>query len=407
MSDNTATAEVVKPPANVIDSKVVAHRSTAFVQREESHQPIDLVELAGRELEVLPEMADMRIFKDEQQINAKKRKSQEPIFVDFGSLAWNNNVRTASTLALPQMIRSMLSRGYDPAYPISVSIQEDGSYLVLRGNRRTLALGAIRDEDQAAFDRILVNGQLPAIVYEKLTEAEEILLRNDHSAFHGQVGLDEWGEFLQLRQLMRAGYSSQAGLAAKLGKFKTGEDGSLNPNRSWIQQRCNLARLPQFVIDEYEMLMRRKEPQFVDTHPGAAETPVRWGKVASLYKAHFADREKGIIDSIEGGPELQATWAEVMRKKEPVAPPPAALDAAALQKLSKDVVTDDILVETLLKASGKETAHSWQDLNAQLLKLRKDSATLTEIRVHQGSGKFKSLVAGAHKRALSDTKTSS
>ncbi len=346
----------------------------------------------------LIDLGDMQIFKDEQEINRNNLISREAILVDFDTLYREGNVRTAACLALPQMVRSLRSRCYDPAYPVTLSRKEDGSHLVLRGNRRTEGIEIIARDFPDDFARILTNGQIPALVYERLSERQECLLRNDHSAHQGQVGLDMWSQFLQIMQLMKNGVNSQSEVAAKVGEFKE-ENGELVPNRPKVQQRCNLARLPQFIIDEFEILLRQKDPEFIKDR-GDITTLVRMRFIAGLYAAHLVDQKKGIFDSIKGGPALQAKWATVIKPKtvteEDVVPETPTV--GQIREWAK-AVTDDVIKETLIKASGQETARSFADLDAEQSKLRQAFHVLEDLKSHLGGKEFRKMMKEAAKTA--------
>ena len=387
------TTNVVNP--DTVDAEVSKHND-AMQSHEalEGHQAMVDLEKDSK----LPDLGEMQIFKEEQEINRINLVSQEAILVDFDTLYRKDNVRTAACLALPQMVRSLKARGFDPVYPVALSRKEDGSHLVLRGNRRTEGIEIIQRDFPDDYARILRNGQIPALVYENLSERQEALLRNDHSAQNGQVSLDGWSQFLQIMQLMKNGVNSQAEVAAKVGEFKE-ENGELVPNRPKVQQRCSLARLPQFIIDEYEILFRQKDPHFIKDR-GDISTPVRMGKISGLWTAHLEDQKNGHFNNTEGGPLLQAKWADVKAPKAPrqqnqgnEAPSPATIKEWASK------VTDDIISETLTKATGQDTARNWGDLDAEMTKLRLAFKTLEDIQLHLGGKEFRKLVKLSAKTA--------
>ncbi len=379
---------------NVIDPKTVADVVADHnMQSNEALEGHDAMLEIGKD-DKLIDLGDMQIYKDEQEINRNNLVSQEAILIDFSTLYREGNVRTAACLALPQMVRSLRSRCYDPAYPVTLSRKKDGSHLVLRGNRRTEGIEIIARDFPDDFARILKDGQIPALVYENLSDRQECLLRNDHSAQQGQVGLDMWSQFLQIMQLMKNGVNSQSEVAAKVGEFKE-ENGELVPNRSKVQQRCSLARLPQFIIDEFEILMRQKDPEFIEAR-GDITTLARFGKIAGLWAAHLEDQKKGIFDSVKGGPALQAKWATVIEPKSITEEEttPSAPTVAQIREWAK-AVTDDVIKETLTKASGQETARSFADLDAEQAKLRLAFKTLEDIKVKLGGKEFRKLIKSA------------
>lgn len=71
------------------------------------------------------------------------------------------------------LVESFCRNGYDENYPLVVSLQDDGRYLVVCGHRRFNALLWLRDLDPLAFDRVLLGGKVPCVVYTNLTEKEE------------------------------------------------------------------------------------------------------------------------------------------------------------------------------------------------------------------------------------------
>ncbi len=382
---------------NVVNPETVA--AVAAGHQVEDHMALEgydaMVEVEAKE--IMPDLSDLRVFQEEKEINDSKLISKTAISIPFSSLYRQNNVRTSACLALPQMVRSLRSRNFDPAYPISVSLKDDGRHLVLRGNRRTEGLEIIEKDFADDFFSILPNGEIAALVYENLSDREEGILRNDHSKVNGEVGLDDWSQFLAIRQLIRLGVNTQAEIAAKAGEFKLGENGELVPNRSKIQQRCNLARLPQFIIDEFEKKFRIKDLEFVAAHGGmdAIATPVGVGKIAGLWSAHQEDRKAGHFDSVNGGPKLQAKWSEVMKVAPVSVETELTIPTTVIIKKWAESVTDDIISETLSKAAGQETARTFDDLDADMLKLRKAYQTLEDLKVHMGPKPFRKLVKEA------------
>lgn len=219
---------------------------------------------------------------------------QETEFVEFNKLFRKDNVRTSQSLNLPKMVQSLKTRGFKPNHPLVVSEKSDGTLLVLCGNRRTEALELIKEDDSEIFATILPDGKVPCIVNRGLTEEQEILIRLDHSSDEDREPLDEWGEFLSVLQLMRAGYTGQKDIAAVLGKFNKNGD----PNRSYIQQRVNLARLPKFVQEEMKLYCLN----------GTTATPLRWRHIPSLFSIYTEEFDVGYAD---GGPQFKELWESI------------------------------------------------------------------------------------------------
>jgi len=136
---------------------------------------------------------EAKIFQQEREIIDTKMVEPTAMPVAFDQLTWGDNVRTSKTLRLEGMIASMKQRGYNPKYPIVVSRKPLGkgkfSHLILCGNRRTEALKKIKEAEPDVFKLILPKGTVPALVFDNLTEAEEIILRNDHSDEEDRVQL--------------------------------------------------------------------------------------------------------------------------------------------------------------------------------------------------------------------------
>lgn len=98
--------------------------------------------------------------------------------VEFKALKWAEDARKND---LDALIESFSRNGFMPEHPIMVSKKPDNLHLVLCGDRRTKALQRIKETAPITFDRILPDGNIPAIVLENLTADEETLLR---SGFH-------------------------------------------------------------------------------------------------------------------------------------------------------------------------------------------------------------------------------
>jgi hypothetical protein len=235
----------------------------------------------------------------------EKKGSRVPTEIPFKSLTWGGNVRPEEDLVLEPMIHSMKNVGYDPKYPLVVSKKAGGEFLVLNGNRRSLALKQISEFEPAIFDVVLPgkDHKVPALVFTGLTEDEEAIIRIDHGKSQDRVALSEHGTFLAVKQLVRAGYASQADIAAQLDIYKENpQTKMMEPNRSYIQGRVTLARLPEFMQEEYVKLMKG----------GKNATPVRWSSVPKLFKAYEPERRQGYFGETPDklGPETKKAWKE-------------------------------------------------------------------------------------------------
>ncbi len=89
--------------------------------------------------------------------------------------------------------------------------------------------------------------------------------------------LTKWEQFVAIRNLVKQGYASQAGIAAKLGIYKLDKATEQQvPNREWVQIRVNLARLPSPCHAEYEILEKK----------GEKATAFRVPMIGKLYKVY-------------------------------------------------------------------------------------------------------------------------
>lgn len=287
-------------------------------------------------------------------------KVQETEFVDFDSLYRKDNVRTSQSLNLPKMVQSLKTRGFKPNHPLVVSEKSDGTFLVLCGNRRTEALEMIRENDSEIFQSILPDGQVPCIVHRNLTEEQEILIRLDHSDDEDREPLDEWGEFLSVLQLMRAGYTGQKDIAAVLGKFnKNGE-----PNRSYFQQRVNLARLPKKVQEEMKKYCL----------DGPTATPLRWRHIPGLFSVYNEEYDAGY--AINTGPQFNQLWDEIFNEEDSTKRPKALTRSAIIDKAK--TTGSRMARKVLLYVAQQPVAMSddepakileWDEIESELLEL--------------------------------------
>ena len=350
---------------------VVADQAPEFAEELSTHDTT--LEKTGQ----IGEAEEASAMKDARSINHAIATE----LIDFDLLFRKDNVRTSQSLNLPKMVQSLKDRGFKPNHPLVVSEKND-RFQVLCGNRRTEALEIIRKEDSKIFDAILPGCQIPCIVHRGLTEQQEIVLRIDHSDAEDREPLDEWGEFLAVRQLMRAGYATQKDIAGMLGKFnKNGE-----PNRSWVQQRVNLARLPKFVQDEMEKLCTR----------GKEATSLRWANVPGLFTLWNDEFKLG--HKLETGPEFNARWEEIMEGSEGTTKP-KALTRTKIVELAKN--TGSILAKRVLFyvsqepisiADGVPIYQDWSSIEEDFLKTEAAMETLKGLAIYMGEEPFKELI---------------
>ncbi len=222
--------------------------------------------------------------------------------ISVDELIFADNVRSAECQAIPAMVESYRRNGFKVNHPLVVSEKKpvDGLtvYLVLCGNRRGIGLLWLRDNDKGAYGLALPTGKVPAIVHKGLTKEEETLLRIDHSMDEDRVPLDEWSVYMAVKQLAKVGIDTQERIAEKLGIFYTKGKKKGQPNRSFVQPRLNLARLPSKVEEAMRQYTLDRD-----------NTAIRWSHVAGLYKAYNSE----FVEYPNGdGPLFTAAWSEAI-----------------------------------------------------------------------------------------------
>lgn len=311
--------------------------------------------------------------------------------IDVDSLYFADNVRTPECLKIPAMVESLKRHGFKTNHPLVLSEKGDGRFLVLIGNRRGMALQFLRDNDREVYLRALPGGKIPAIVHRNLTVEEEVDLRIDHSKDEDREPLDEWSVFLAIKQLVQIGMDTQERIAVKLGLFKIKGKEKGQPNRQYVQPRVNLARLPQFVQDEFRKLTLDKDT-----------TPVRWVKVAGLYKAYNEE----YVDFQDGsGPIFQKLWTEIMTPPEVVegsdnlltGRDPKELSPAEAIKRSQGASSKG-LKEALLVITRQSDGNLAQ-IDAQIAMGETALRTLDSIRNYLGPDPWQELLTSAHAHA--------
>ncbi len=308
--------------------------------------------------------------------------------ISVDSLAFSDNVRTPECEQIPAMVESLRRSGFKVNHPLVVSEKTDGTYLVLNGNRRGLGLLWLRDNEKEVYGAVLsAAGKIPAIVHKGLTVEEEILLRIDHSPDEDRVPLDEWSLFMAIRQLVKGGMDTQEQIAEKLGLVMTKGKNKGKPNRSYVQPRVELARLPEFVQTEYRKLSIDKDT-----------TPVRWPKVHPLYKAYNAEYTKGHLAG--DGPEFTALWASIMT-------PPEAKDdtddssenapreLTPAEAVKRSQSASSIGLKTALLAVTRQSDADLSAIDARLVKAESALAILGDVEAYLGEKDYAELIDNA------------
>lgn len=314
-------------------------------------------------------------------------KTVKRIAID--SLTFADNPRTPATMHLEAMVASYKLHGYQNDKPIMVEEVANGQYLVLRGNRRALAAIELGKTDMDAFNRVFSDSKIPAIMAKDLADNERILLRIDHSSELDRIPLDDEGLFLAVRQLTLTGLSQEA-CAEHLGLYLPAKEGKRGkPNRSVIQQRVNLAKLPKAVQSEYLILMRK----------GRDATPVRWGKVQSLYTAYKTE----CIEYPGGGPEFRKVWEKVCNpvKTAGVTTGGTLTASGAVDKANLVQARTSKALILAITGQGKTTL---ADCDVKILEGEVAIVTLQNIKQYLGDNDYNSLIADSIELAVEKSK---
>ena len=309
--------------------------------------------------------------------------------IAVGDLVFADNVRSPECMAIPGIVESYRRNGFKVNHPLVLSEKTDGKYLVLCGNRRGLGLVWLREHAADDFARIVPSGKIPAVVHRGLTQEEEVLLRIDHSTDEDRVPLDEWSVFLAIQQLVQMGMDTQEQIAEKLGITHSKGKNKGQPNRSFIQPRVNLSRLPQFVQDTMRQYTLDKD-----------NTPLRWSHVATLYKAFHGE----YLDHPEGdGPVFQEAWKKATT-------PPVKDDAAGDDAdKRKDLTAADAVkrsqaasskgLATVLLAVTGQGDGNLADVDRCIAEGETAIATLAAIAEYLGQKDFVELVDNSREQA--------
>jgi len=303
--------------------------------------------------------------------------------VEIDQLQFEDNPRQGPSLKIPEMVEKIRRNGFKKNHPIVVSQREDGRMIVLVGNRRSLASQWLRDNDPTAYAEAFPSGKIPAIVCTGLTQEEEILRRIDHGADEDREPLDEWSMFLAIQQLVQALGDSQEKIAIHLGLFHTKGKNKGKPNRSFVQPRVNLARLPRFVQDEM-----KKYCENVDS------TPLRWSHLATLYKAYnqeFLEYQDG------SGPLLQAAWKKIFsdakEKSESGSNSGKALSAKDAKERAQAM--ESVLLPQALLASTKQGSFDLASIDRKITEGEEAVKIVHALREYYGEDTFNDMVGKA------------
>ena len=304
--------------------------------------------------------------------------------IAISDLYHDGNPRTTNGLKLDKMISSFELHGYQSDSAIMVEEKSDGRFLVLRGNRRTLAAFHLCEKKPASFANVFPDGKIPAIVCKALTNDERIKLRIDHSDVMDREPLDEEGLYNAICQLCRIPLG-QVEIAKHLNLMKKdSKTGQMVPNRSIVQRKIELAKLPQTVQDEYRILMQSGEGK------GRDATPVRWSMIPALHKAF----QVGYPEYPDGTMAFKELWEKCttpMEKQDESTTPPSACSAKKARDLSQ-VSQSSIGRDILLSVTG-QGKKSFADLDLAILNGETAIATLAAIKVYLGDDDYNALLS--------------
>lgn len=300
---------------------------------------------------------------------------------------------------IPVKVRSFLAQGYLADQPIMVEEREQpngaGKYCVLRGHCRTGAAHYLLANQPDDYARIFHDGKIPAVIVKGLTDAQRVLAAIDQSDDLNRRPLSKYEQFVAVRAMVKQGYVSQEGIAAKLGIYSLEkESGKQVPNRSWVQIRVNLARLPQFIQDEYEVLEKR----------GEKGTAFRVPMIAKLYKSY---RENNMDEKSDN---FLAVWRECITPKDSKSNikgkdrPFDPFTPVELDTLLGDVAGSDELRGIVRALAGREPRGV---IIANVATIVETGNVLRGIRLAVGEPVFADLVRDAHAalKAESETET--
>ena len=308
--------------------------------------------------------------------------------ISVDSLTFSDNVRTPECEQIPAMVESLRRSGFKVNHPLVVSEKTDGTYLVLNGNRRGLGLLWLRDNEKETYGHTLpTTGKVPAIVHKGLTVEEEILLRIDHSPDEDRVPLDEWSIFMAIRQLTKGGMDTQERIAEKLGLFMLKGKNRGKPNRSYVQPRVELARLPEHVQDEYRKLSIDRDT-----------TLVRWPKVHGLYKVYNEEYLKGHLSG--DGPKFVALWKSITTPPEASddaddSPENAPRELTPAEAVKRSQSASSLGLKTALLAVTRQSDADLSAIDARLVKAESALLILEDVEVYLGPTDYAQLIDDA------------
>ena len=295
------------------------------------------------------------------------------IGLNWSDVTVGSNPRLPTNLQIAPLAENIGAVGL--LEPIHVRELEDGVSRVIRGHRRLMAMLELKDTNPKRFGELFPDG-IPAIVWQELSDDEELMLKLDHG---GQVTLSDPHELQMSATLMFAQNFTEAQVANQLkplilklapmppamkaelkkidGKVaearkaedltavavleKEYEERVAKGFRGRIQHLHNVARCPDIVnASLYYKACELKPEGFEDEKLPKLTTD----QVKALWKAHSKDLEdigdngapkfnKSVV-----GPLFVEKWTEILQKEADVKDGKAPKQEKAMS--AKDMKTE-------------------------------------------------------------------
>lgn len=197
------------------------------------------------------------ILADGRKLSVKGRFRKVPIAQLY---RWNN---PREIYDVDDVVQSIRLHGFWQNEPLMTVERDnpdnpDEMFLVVRGNRRLMAIQTICEDYPDDAKIIFPDGKVACIAYPRCNDTEVELLRMDFDKRAGKRDLDGWELFLAVRNLVAVGIHTESGIAQLLGLVKDDGNGSVVPNRSFVQPRVNLAKMPVDVQNLFMLALRGK-----------------------------------------------------------------------------------------------------------------------------------------------------
>lgn len=237
------------------DGPVVSDRRDATTTRNDADVTIASDGLTMPKSEAASVEQHEAILADGRKLSTKGKLRKIPI----DQLWRSDNPR--ELYDLDPLVESIRLHGFRQNEAIMVVEREnpenpDQRFLVVRGNRRTLAVERIRDDFPDDFGILFPQGKVPCISYAGCSDRDVALLRMDFDTRAEKRGLDGWEQFLAVRILVKEGIHTESTIAQILGMVKNDPEKGTVPNRSVVQPRVRLAKMPVDVQNLFKPVLR-------------------------------------------------------------------------------------------------------------------------------------------------------